>query len=82
VVLAGYSQNTNGYLRWLEVVEKANLTGALYLVTENLVSHKSPPILEWLETYPRAYRRRARGLRSLRLLHPGAATMKGAVNLG
>jgi DDE superfamily endonuclease len=32
---------------------KANPTGDLYLITDNLSSHKSPPIREWLENHPR-----------------------------
>ena len=34
--------------RLLEVVEKANPTGEIYFITDNLASHKSPPIREWL----------------------------------
>jgi transposase len=47
------SRNTQGYLRLLEEVEKANLSGDLYLITDNLASHKSPPIRKWLERHPR-----------------------------
>ena len=32
---------------------KANPTSDLYLITDNLSSHKSPPIREWLEKHPR-----------------------------
>ena len=47
------SRNTEGYLRLLEEVEKANPSGDLYLITDNLASHKSPPIRKWLERHPR-----------------------------
>lgn len=47
------ARNTEGYLRLLEAIEKANPTGNLYLITDNLASHKSPPIREWLASHPR-----------------------------
>jgi DDE superfamily endonuclease len=47
------SRNTQGYLRLLEEVERANPSGNLYLITDNLTSHKSPPIREWLAAHPR-----------------------------
>jgi hypothetical protein len=37
----------------LEAVAQANPTGDLYLISDNLSSHKSPPIREWLENHPR-----------------------------
>jgi hypothetical protein len=49
------SRNTVGYLRLLQAVEEANPTGDLYLITDNLSSHKSPPIQEWLDAHPRVY---------------------------
>jgi hypothetical protein len=39
--------------RLLQAIEKANPTGDIYLVTDNLASHKSPPIREWLEVHLR-----------------------------
>jgi hypothetical protein len=56
LTLSGPSRNTKGYLRLLQAVEKANPTGDLYLITDNLASHKSPPIREWLEAHPRVVR--------------------------
>ena len=53
LTLTGPSRNTKGYLRLLEAVEKANPTGDLYLITDNLASHKSPPIGQWLESHAR-----------------------------
>jgi hypothetical protein len=47
------SRNTEGYLRLLRALERANPSGELYLITDNLSSHKSPPIREWVEEHPR-----------------------------
>jgi DDE superfamily endonuclease len=47
------SRNTGGYLQLLEAVAQANLIGELYLITDNLSSHKSSSIREWLENNPR-----------------------------
>jgi hypothetical protein len=53
LTLTAPSRNTEGYLRLLEAVAKATPIGDLYLVTDNLSSHKSPPIRAWLENHPR-----------------------------
>jgi DDE superfamily endonuclease len=53
LTLSAPSRNTKGYLRLLEAVAKANPSGELYLIADNLSSHKSPPIREWLENHPR-----------------------------
>jgi hypothetical protein len=53
LTLTAPSRNTKGYLRLLEAVAQANPTGDLYLITDNLSSHKSPPIREWLQNHPR-----------------------------
>ena len=53
LTLTAPSRNTKGYLRLLEVVEKANPTAEIYLITDNLASHKSPPIREWLAAHAR-----------------------------
>jgi hypothetical protein len=37
----------------LEAIAQANPKGDLYLITDNLSSHKSTPIREWLENHPR-----------------------------
>ena len=47
------SRNTAGYLQLLEALAAANPTGDLYLIADNLASHKSPPILDWLAEHPR-----------------------------
>jgi hypothetical protein len=53
LTLTHRSRNTEGYLRLLKAVERENPSGTLYLITDNLSSHKSPPIREWLEKHPR-----------------------------
>ena len=45
LTLTAPSRNTKGYLRLLEAVERKNPSGDLYLITDNLSSHKSPPTL-------------------------------------
>ena len=53
LTLTAPSRNTKGYLRLLQAVEEANPTGEIYCITDNLASHKSPPIREWLGSHPR-----------------------------
>jgi hypothetical protein len=53
LTLTAPSRNTKGYLRLLEAVERSNPSGDLYLITDNLSSHKSLPIRQWLEKHPR-----------------------------
>ena len=48
LTLSAPSRNTKGYMRLLEAVAQANPSGDLYLITDNISSHKSPPIREWL----------------------------------
>lgn len=52
VTLTAASRNTAGYLQLLDAVKQANPEGELYLVTDNLASHKSPPIQAWLAEHP------------------------------
>lgn len=52
VTLTTRSRNTAGYLQLLEAIITANPTGEIDIITDNLSSHKSPPILEWLATHP------------------------------
>jgi len=53
LTLTAPSRNTAGYLQLLQMVEHANPVGDLYLITDNLASHKSPPIQAWLAEHPR-----------------------------
>jgi len=49
------ARNTAGYLRLLDAVEGANPDGDLYLIADNLSSHKSPPIRDWFAAHPRVH---------------------------
>lgn len=47
------ARNTAGYLALLQALDQAHPQGDLYLVTDNLSSHTSGAILEWLAAHPR-----------------------------
>ena len=47
------SRNTAGWLRLLQTLARANPRGPLYVITDTLSSHKSPPIVDWLARHPR-----------------------------
>jgi hypothetical protein len=47
------SRNTAGYLELLQAIDRANPTGELYLIADNLSSHMSGPIRDWLAAHPR-----------------------------
>ena len=53
VTFTAPSRNTAGYRQLLEALATANPVGDLYVISDNLASHKSPPIQEWLATHPR-----------------------------
>ena len=53
VTFTAPSRNTAGYRQLLDALAAANPAGALYVIADNLASHKSPPIQEWLERHPR-----------------------------
>jgi hypothetical protein len=53
LTLSAPSRNTAGYLRLLEAIERANPTGKLALIMDNLSSHTSGPIQQWLAEHPR-----------------------------
>jgi transposase len=53
--LTAPSRNTAGYLALLQDVEAANPLGELYLITDNLSSHQSGPIRQWLTDNPRVH---------------------------
>ena len=55
LTLTTRARNTAGYVGLLDAVADANPLGDLYLITDNLSSHKSPPVIEWLEAHPRAH---------------------------
>jgi hypothetical protein len=47
------ARNTTGYLALLQAIDHAYPRGGLYLVTDNLSSHLSGPIRDWLAAHPR-----------------------------
>jgi hypothetical protein len=49
------SRNTAGYLTLLTRLDTANPQGELNLVSDNLSSHTSGPIQQWLATHPRVH---------------------------
>jgi len=53
ITLITRSRNTAGYRQLLEAIAAANPSGELRLISDNLSSHKSPPIQEWLAANPR-----------------------------
>jgi len=52
LTLTTRSRNTGGYLELLEAIAAANPSGDLYLISDNLSRHKSPPIQDWLAKNP------------------------------
>ena len=53
ITLTAASRNTAGHRRLLEAITAANPVGDLYVIGDNLASHKRPPIQEWLAAHPR-----------------------------
>ena len=51
------ARNTAGYLELLGAIERDNPEGDLYLITDNLSSHTSAPIQEWLNLIEAWWRR-------------------------
>ena len=47
------SRNSKGYLKLLEMIERAIPQGAIYLIVDNLKTHKSAMVKRWLEEHPR-----------------------------
>ena len=53
VTLTTRSRHTAGYRQLLEALAAANPVGEVRVITDNLASHKRPPILDWLAEHPR-----------------------------
>ena len=53
VTLTAPSRNSANYQRFLQLVEQANPTGELVVITDNLSSHTSLATREWLACHPR-----------------------------
>jgi hypothetical protein len=47
------ARNTTGYLALLKTLDGAYPHGDLYLVADNLASHSSAPVRDWLTAHPR-----------------------------
>lgn len=47
------SRNSKGYIKLLEKIERAIPKGLIYLVADNLRTHKSALVKEWLTEHPR-----------------------------
>jgi len=47
------SRNSKGYIKLLEKIVRAIPRGPIYLVADNLSTHKSALVREWLEEHPR-----------------------------
>lgn len=47
------SRNSKGYIRLLQKIERAIPKGLIYLVADNLKTHDSVLVREWLEGHPR-----------------------------
>ncbi|MBB5123230.1 transposase [Streptomyces eurocidicus] len=48
-------RNSVNYQKFLQLLEDANLTGDIVVVTDNLSSHNSKATREWLEDHPRIH---------------------------
>ena len=55
VTFTAPARNTAGYQQLLVALDEANPLGDLYVIGDNLSSHKSPPIQEWLSAHPRVH---------------------------
>jgi transposase len=53
LTLTAPSRNTIGYLQLLSAVAAANPVGCLKIIMDNLSSHTSSPVREWLAEHPR-----------------------------
>ena len=56
LTLTAPSRNTAGWKRLLQAIERANPTGDLYVVSDNLSSHDSRALRAWLADHPRIRR--------------------------
>ncbi len=54
-VMGRSSRNTAGFTALLEAVDRENPDGVLCLIVDNLSSHTSAPIKEWLVEHPRVH---------------------------
>ena len=55
LTLTAPARNTVGFQRLLAAIDAANPEGDLYLIADNLSSHKRAPIQAWLAEHPRVH---------------------------
>ncbi len=53
ITFTSRSRNSKGYLKLLEKVERSIPRGAIYLIADNLTTHKGAMVRQWLEEHPR-----------------------------
>ena len=53
ITMTATSSNSAFYQRFLQLVEEANPTGDIYVITDNLSSHNSVSTRTWFEDHPR-----------------------------
>jgi hypothetical protein len=53
LTLTSRSRNSKSYLRLLQKIERAIPKGLIYLIADNLKTHKSAMVREWLQKHPR-----------------------------
>ncbi len=53
VTMCASSRNSEGWKRFLGLLEAANPTGLIAVITDNLSSHTSKSVREWLADHPR-----------------------------
>ncbi|MGW1077984.1 IS630 family transposase [Streptomyces sp. NPDC002537] len=53
ITMTASSRNSVNYQKFLHLLEDANPTGDIVIVTDNLSSHNSKATREWLEDHPR-----------------------------
>jgi transposase len=53
ITFTSRSRNSKGYLKLLQKIERAIPVGLIYLIADNLKTHNSAMVREWLEEHPR-----------------------------
>lgn len=53
ITFTSRSRNSKGYLKLLEKIERAIPEGLIYVIADNLKTHKSAAVRQWLEEHPR-----------------------------
>ena len=53
ITFTSRSRNSKGYIKLLRMIERAIPNGVIHVIADNLKTHKSALVGEWLEDYPR-----------------------------